>query len=318
MIETRAPAITVVISTRNRSDAVLMALRGVLANDYPNFELIIVDQSDDDRTANAVQPFLADPRLRYVRSSTTGITGGRNRGIALARSDLIVMTDDDCEIPKNWLREFAQAFALDPNIGVVYGSVLPVAHDPATGFVVSYVRNGPMLARSMREKHLVEGAAACMGMRLSVWKTLGGFDEMLGIGSPLKAAEEKDFSIRALLAGFYVFETPRIAVTHHSFVAWEDRKQVIGRYLYGNGATLAKHLKCAHGRVVWYFLRSAWQSAYGRPEVAVEFGARGRTIYKLVCFAQGFFAGLVRPLERSRCHYAYRPARLAAPRRHES
>src|SRR5438874_1041458 len=93
-------AITVVISTRNRGDEIQTAIKSILANDYPFFDLRIVDHSSDDRTEEAVQPFLNDPRFTYTRSTSVGVSTGRNIVICNSTNELIAITDDDCEVPR--------------------------------------------------------------------------------------------------------------------------------------------------------------------------------------------------------------------------
>ena len=115
---------TVVISTRNRGDSVTRVIRGLLCNTYSNFELIVIDQSEDNRTEAAVKPYLEDSRVHYMRSATKGISAGRNVGISRARGAWIAMTDDDCEVPDNWLQQFAAVFSIDRNIGIVFGNAL--------------------------------------------------------------------------------------------------------------------------------------------------------------------------------------------------
>lgn len=300
----REPLITVVISTRNRGASVVMPLRGVLTNRGTDVELIVVDQSDDERTQTAVAPYLEDPRIRYIRSFTKGAARGRNLGIAAARSELIAITDDDCELPADWLEELVRAFAVDSKVAVVFGSVLAAPFDPGSSFVVSCVRTRPVLTRSFRESYQVEGTSACMGLKQSVWVELGGFDEMLGVGAPFKAAEETDFAIRVLLRGHHIFETPSVAVSHHSTFPLDRMKSVAHGYLYGNGATLAKHLKCAHWPVVKYYIRHGWDRALSTRAGAVAMGSRAHKISKIVAFARGFFAGSICPVDRRRGHFA--------------
>src|SRR5262249_58343590 len=140
---TTMQAMTVAIATRNRGDSILRPVRSLLASDHDSWQLHIVDQSDDERTAEALAPFLHDPRIHYRRSPTVGVAIARNLALGDAASDLVAITDDDCEVAADWLRELEAAFALDPRIAVVFGNILPAPHDPDAGFVPAYVRAEP-------------------------------------------------------------------------------------------------------------------------------------------------------------------------------
>lgn len=295
--------VTAVIPTRNTGGSITKPVQTILLNNYPSFEIVIVDQSTDDRTAAALQPFLNDPRICYIRSATKGVATGRNIGISKARGELIAMTDDDCGVSANWLWEIVAAFAADKSVGVVFGNVLAASHDPTAGFVVAYERREPFLARGMRAKYQVQGTAACMGLRRSVWQVLGGFDEMLGIGAPFEAAEELDFAIRTLLAGYSVYETPDLSVVHYGFRTREHIQSVTRRYWYGTGAAFAKHMKCGHWSIVHPLLRAAWRWAFGSSPVATSLGGQAYKLPRLVAFVRGFAAGACTPVDRSTGHY---------------
>jgi glycosyltransferase involved in cell wall biosynthesis len=98
--------ISAVLSTRNRGDAASGAVRTILENDYPDFEVIVLDQSDDDLTRKSIAPFLSDPRIRYLRGDERGRSAGLNAAIRLARGVLVSITDDDCTVPLNWLAQW--------------------------------------------------------------------------------------------------------------------------------------------------------------------------------------------------------------------
>lgn len=306
-----APTITAVIATRDRGDSVLRPLCGILKNDHPSFEIIVVDQSADNRTEMALQPFLHSAPVCYIRTSTRGASAGRNIGIASARSELIAITDDDCEVPANWLRELATAFTIDEKIGIVFGNIVAVPHDRSTGFVVSYVRNEPLLARSLREKHLVEGTSACMGLKRKTWRVLGGFDELLTVGAPLKGAEDTDLSIRALLADYFIYHTPRLTVVNHSFFLWREVGMVNHRYLYGNGAMFAKLLKCKRWSALSLLARLAGKGFSGSS--SVYRGERRQIWLKTTSFMRGFLAGAITPVDRARGRFI-RPGKESASR----
>jgi GT2 family glycosyltransferase len=301
MDKAHTPPVTVLVCTRNRGDGVVNTVQTILLNDYPDFVLMIVDQSEDDLTESSLGPFIGNPRVRYLRTATQGLSVARNLAIGVMQSEFIVTTDDDCETPTNWVRELVAAFALDDRIGIVFGNTLPGPHDRNAGFVPAYVRHEPFLAHNVREKHRVEGISACMALRRSLWQQLKGFDEMLGAGTPFKAAEELDFAIRALIAGYYVYETPKASVIHHGFRTWEQGRTLIQGYLYGTGATFAKHLKCGHWSMIQVLLHLAWRWAFEHP--VVDFGPRPSRWLKLAGFVRGFADGAVIPVERATCRY---------------
>ena len=293
---TPEPPITVVVSTRNRETEVGGTVATILCNDYPDFEVRVIDQSDGGGTESSLRRFSSDPRFHYIRTAARGLSAGRNLGIEGAKNEIIAMTDDDCRTPPDWLRELALAFGADRRIGIVFGNVYPGPHDSRAGFVPSYTRERAFLARSILDKRRVEGISACMGLKKSVWRDLNGFDELLGSGAPFRAAEETDFTIRTLLAGYCVYETPAFSVCHLGFRTWDQGRRLIEGYLYGIGAALVKNLKCRHGSVLLVLLGLMGRWATGRPRV--DFGHLPPRGLRLRAFVRGFMAGAAHPVDR--------------------
>jgi len=301
------PLITIVISTRNRGDRIVKTVQTIFENEYPHFDLRVIDQSEDDLTETFLRRFRGDPRFHYLRTALKGLSLGRNLGIRNTQSEFIALTDDDCEIPTNWLRELASAFSMDSRIGIIFGNAMPGYHDQKKGFIPSYVRKEPFLARSIFEKNRVEGISACMGLRRSVWQALGGFDEMLGTGAPFRSAEDTDFTIRALLAGYFVYETPNIHVIHQGFRTYEQGHNLIAGYLYGIGAMFFKHLKCKHWSVIHLLFHLMWRWAFERP--VVDFGYLPSRWLRLAAFVKRFMKGAITPIDKTKCHYIQRNKR---------
>ena len=291
------PTVTVLVCTRNRGDGIVNTVQSILLNDYPNFELRIVDQSEDELTESSLRPFIGNPRVRYLRTATKGLSVARNLALRTTQNEFIATTDDDCETPTHWLKELVAAFSLNNRIGIVFGNVLSGPHNPNRGFISSYVQHEPSLARNIFEKHHVEGISGCMGLRRSLWQRLGGFDEMLGAGARFKSAEEIDLTIRALIADYYVYETPNLSVIHHGFHTWEQGRSLIQGYLYGIGAMYAKHLKCRHWSIIQVLLHLAGRWAFEHP--VVDFGHRPPRWLRLAAFTRGFADGAFVPVERA-------------------
>jgi GT2 family glycosyltransferase len=297
------PVITVVVSTRNRGDSIVKTVETILSSDYSQFELRVIDQSEDESTEASLLPFVKNPHLQYLRTVSKGVSTGRNLGINSTQNELIAVTDDDCEIPRGWLKGLAAAFSVDPRIGVIFGNVLPGPHDPSAGFIPSYVRKDPFLARSIYEKNRVEGMSACMGLRRSVWQRLGGFDGRLGPGTPFRAAEEADFTIRTLLAGYFVYETPNVAIIHHGFRTWKQGLTLIHGYWYATGAMFAKHIKCGHWPVVLLLMRLGLRWLVGGSQVTASLGKNPQRWLRLISFIKGFGAGSFTPTDKKKCQF---------------
>lgn len=304
-LSANAPQISVVLSTRDRGDRILPTVVSLLLNQTPAFELIVVDQSVGAETALALRQFQGDSRLRLIRSATRGLSAGRNAGIAAAQAGIIACTDDDCTVPPNWLQSLREAFTGHEQAALVFGNVQAGAHDPAAGFIPAYVRRDDCLARGIREKHRVEGIGACMGLRRCVWEELHGFDEQLGAGAKFHAAEEMDFTIRVLLAGHGVFETPSVAVVHHGFRTWNQGAKLVDGYYFGNGGMFAKHIKCGNWSVLSYLGDQFGNWVGGQP--GVDLGRRPSRGQRLRAFIRGLLAGFRQPVDRGRCLYKRAP-----------
>jgi GT2 family glycosyltransferase len=303
----RAPSVSVVIATRNRAGAVVETIESIVRNEdlerALSFEVIVVDQSDDDASERAVAPYLRPDRVQYLRTQSRGLGAARNAGVAAAASEWVAFTDDDCTVGRNWLPELRRALDLDARIGVVFGRVTKGPHDPDAGFIPSYQPQGTFVARSLAEKHRVEGIGACMALRKSVWTALGGFDSELGAGSRFHSAEELDFVIRALEGGYWVHETDQAEVIHMGFRPNARKSSLAYEYCFGIGAVYTKHLKCRRWQVLRPLLQLARRWSLGNP--VVSYGKPPDKTPRLRGFLEGALTGWRTPVNR---HAAlYRP-----------
>src|SRR5262249_3034583 len=94
-VDSQLPRLSVAICTRNRADKLKRAVASILANTFDDFELIVIDQSTDGKTAAALSA-IDDPRVRYIPTDTVGLAKSRNVAVRESRADILVYTDDDC------------------------------------------------------------------------------------------------------------------------------------------------------------------------------------------------------------------------------
>ena len=110
--QTALPLISVYMPTFNRATMAIRAIDSVLAQDYPNIELLVVDDaSTDDTWHRLTNKYINDERIRFFRqSSGQGACAARNRAISEARGDFVTGIDDDDEFLPGRLTSLYQAY----------------------------------------------------------------------------------------------------------------------------------------------------------------------------------------------------------------
>lgn len=243
--------LSVIICTYNRADLLRDTLSD-LCEQLPNApfatELIVVDNNCPDHTAQVVREAAARATfpLRYTLEKRQGLSVARNTGIRMAQGDLILFTDDDVRLDKNWAVEMAGAFD-DPDVMAAGGKIIPTwpEHVPAwvgprekPFFPVLFVQydNG--------EKALWLGsrddtpAGANMAFRRCVFDTIGWFREDLGRrGGNLDGGEDAEFFAR-FLGEYARFRYVPSAVVYHPVPECRLHRRYHLRYLYALGISI--------------------------------------------------------------------------------
>ncbi len=99
------PVVSVIMPVRNRPVQVLDAIESVIAQTFPDWELLVVDDGSTDETPQVLAAQAeADPRVRVVRIEPSGVSAARNAGIEAARGRFVAFLDSD----NTWVRHFLQ------------------------------------------------------------------------------------------------------------------------------------------------------------------------------------------------------------------
>lgn len=235
--------VSVLLCTRNRPQDIVHALPTVLQNDFPDFEVIVVDQSDGGETADMIRAYqAAHPNLRYVPTETRGLSVARNLAVSHASGEIIVFTDDDCETPSGWVSEIVRVFAENPSFGLIFGQVR-MREDLGDVAV-------PCLhfdTRRILKRGEIFGMGANMAFRRSVWEQVGVYDTTLGAGGVFPGGEDFDFSYRAQRLGITVVAEPSVLLIHRAFRTKDRWQDVLRGYGAGDAAFFAKHARCGDG-----------------------------------------------------------------------
>lgn len=274
--EVELPAISVVLCTRDRPDQVADALRSILSLDYPDYEVVVVDNAaKTDATAQVVHR-LDDPRVRLVTEPVPGLSTARNTGLRAARHPVVAFTDDDVVVDPLWLRALARGFSRAPVVTCVSGLVpsgeLRTAAQAYFDQRVSWAGSLESRLYSMAEPPADQplfpfqvgrfGTGANFAVRRDRILELGGFDEALGAGTASQGGEDLDIFFRVLTAGD-ILATEPAAIVWHRHRSDNDAllKQARG-YGLGLGAWLTKvGMNPAHRRLAAKVIRRRFGSS---------------------------------------------------------
>jgi GT2 family glycosyltransferase len=237
-------------------------VESVLANDHPDFELVVVDQSSTRETRDALQPLIeGDTRLTYIHTTCVGLSAAYNRAIAETTGEIIGFTDDDCVAPRNWLRSIEAAFRENPNSYLLYGQVLsPQELDGVAGILPTLPFK---TRRRISRKHGFEiyGMGANFAARRCLFERVGGFDEVLGGGGPLRSSQDFDFQYRVYKNGLETLLEPNVIIDHYGIRTSVEWPKTVFAYGIGNGGFYMKHVRCGDVFAAWLLARHGFQTA---------------------------------------------------------
>lgn len=298
--------VTGIVCTRNRPGPVAQAVPSLLDSENSEFELLVIDQSDGPETERALDPYRNDSRLVYHRSPTRGKGAALNEALRRARGSIVVCTDDDCAVPRDWIVKMGRILSARPDAAIVFCNVVPVPHDRAAGYVPAFERTTDRLLSSILDVRKGLGLGAAMALRRDFALSVGGFDESFGPGARFPSADEWDISMRALLKGWQIYETPELSVVHDGFRSFEQGKQHATRDWIALGAVCAKPLRAGYLRALVVPIQFFTVYALLPPVADAVRLKRPRGIARITAFFKGFAAGLRTPVDPNTLHYEKR------------
>ncbi len=130
------PKISVLMPAFNAERYIRESIESVLRQDYPDFELVIVDDGSTDRTWRIIGEFCGDPRVRIFRQRHLGVGAARNRLVRESKGELLSPHDADDVMLPGKLKKQAPCFKKDPRIAVVFSDCLLL--DPRRDPPLSY------------------------------------------------------------------------------------------------------------------------------------------------------------------------------------
>lgn len=281
------PAISVIVSTRNRAHYLREVLRTLAAQecDVP-FEVIVIDNGSTDGTPALLDEWCRrDSRFRTACEPRPGLSRGKNAGIRMARAPLLVFTDDDMRVHAHWIGSYHNLFAgHEGGLMVAGGAVVPIPHDLGAwpGWLDQAALADAGLLHHRDERTLVKFEyvwGGNMAVPRIVFDRLGPWAEMAGLQGDQRVTREEsgfyedtELQDRVRTAGGSTWFCPDAVVYHRV-----DRQSVTPRrilsaaFIRGRNNFWQQELR-VWGRVELVPRRNAFQAAFALAESLVRWG----------------------------------------------
>jgi cellulose synthase/poly-beta-1,6-N-acetylglucosamine synthase-like glycosyltransferase len=174
-----------------------------LAQDYPDVEVVVVDDGSTDDTERTVRQY----PLRYLCQDNAGPASARNRGWHTATGEIVCFTDSDCVPARDWVSRLVQEYVSDQIAGV--GGTYDIAN---ANSLLAICIHEEIVQRHLRMPRDVNYLGAFnVSYRRAVLEEVGGFDESYGMAS----GEDNDLAYSVVKRGYSLVFTRDARVAHY-------------------------------------------------------------------------------------------------------
>ncbi len=226
------PKVSVIVCSYNGARTLEACMDSLLKIDYPDYEIILVDDGSKDDTQEIMKKF---PTVRNIRQKNMGLSYARNVGAAAATGDVFAYTDSDCMADSDWLYYLVGTLLSGEYAGVGGPNISP----PAENWIQACVAAAPggpshVLLTDVIAEHI---PGCNMAFHRAAFEGIGGFDVEYR-----KAGDDVDFCWRLQQGGQLIAFSPAAIVWHYRrFTLIAFRKQQEG---YGEAESMLrfKHL----------------------------------------------------------------------------
>ena len=222
--------VTIAVCTRNRAcrlDQLLQSFCRLVVPDGFAWEILIVDNGSEDSTATVVEKYLKRLPLRSVVELQPGLSHARNRVLKLATGDVLIFTDDDCNVEANWLAAYLRASNRYP-LASIYG--------------------GPVLARFIGPQSELANALIAHAPNVMTHFSFGGDDVRIDQNSHIsRIPYGANFAIRRQAASGMQFDANLGRTGHHDFLlGGEETRFILDLLSRGHAGWLLPDARVEH------------------------------------------------------------------------
>lgn len=208
--------------------------------DYPDYEIIVVDNNSTDDTEAVVKSY---PDVVYAREERQGLAFARNKLLSVCNSDFLGILDDDETVKDDWINQMLECFSLDKNVIAVGGPYLPIYEIEKPGWLPDnfFVYKNELRGCKVYSKMSLAGGNAMI--KVDVAKSRGvKFDVSLGYnGKNILSGEDVDFFDKLIQAGDVCGFTEYAPINHYI-----DKGKLTFRWILRTQTSHTKKLKETH------------------------------------------------------------------------
>ncbi len=275
------PRISVVVCSYNGASTIRDTFEGLADLDYPNYEVIIVNDGSTDATAKIAKEY----DVHLISTENRGLSNARNTGMYEASGEIIAYIDDDAYPDSQWLKYLASAYMNSEHGGIGGPNINPAGDGPIADCVANSP-GGPLHVLTTDE--IAEHIPGCnMTFRTAALVEINGFDPVYRA-----AGDDVDVCWRIQQAGYTIGFHPSAFVWHHCRNSikmywkqqqgygkaeallerkWPEKYNVFGHYswtgrIYGNGLThplKSRRKRIFYGSQGTALFQSVYQPATG-------------------------------------------------------
>lgn len=226
---------SLIVATVNRVAELERLLSSLDAQTCKDFEVIVIDQNDDDRLVSVLSGY-SGLNVQHLRSEK-GAGRARNAGLRIARGDFIAFPDDDCWYPPTLLADTARWFLAFSELDGLFPAMRDANNCPVGP---RWLPHGAPVTKA----NLWSTTMCVTGfLRSTVTKSVGFFREDIGVGAatPYQSGEESDYFLRGLAMNFRMWYEPSLVVHHPNLHDIQRLRRTVYPYALGCGYVLRLH-----------------------------------------------------------------------------
>ena len=249
---------TVIVCTYNRSASLQQTLRALAAQvvrDGIDWEVLVVDNNSRDDTRSVVEGFARTfPRLRYGYEIRQGLSFARNHGIAAARGEILLFTDDDVQPEPDWVERILDGM-VQHACDACGGYIAPIWEVQPPAWLTERFYGFLAVRTERTDTYPVTRASeapfgANMAFRRSVFDEVGPFDVTRGRkGAVLASGEDGELFERLLARGAKIMFFGQARV-HHRVEGFRVTKRYFRRWRFQTSRNIAQSRGVAGSRRV--------------------------------------------------------------------